>query len=166
MLVVEDDDLVRSFLCRALAGVAGEVDGCATGAEAMSAVARRRYGVILLDGLLPDIHGIDLGRQVIGTKNNTRLLNGIPYVIARLGGASTIKSCGKPVSFLGYQSILGLYLDLNVGNVGYKPGREIGTGQPIVVFRPNGLGWTVRPVHIPAADRARCSSLSINVGPR
>jgi two-component system OmpR family response regulator len=69
MLVVEDDDLVRSFLCRALAGVAGEVDGCATGAEAMSAVARRRYGVILLDGLLPDIHGIDLGRQVIGHVN-------------------------------------------------------------------------------------------------
>jgi hypothetical protein len=124
--------------------------------------------VILVAALVPTARHRErvLGRQVIGTKNNTRLLNGIPNVIARLGGASTIKSCGKPVSFLGYQSILGLYLDLNVGNVGYKPGREIGTGQPIVVFRPNGLGWTVRPVHIPAADRARCSSLSINVGPR
>lgn len=106
-----------------------------------------------------------LGRQVISTKRNTRLLNGIPRAIARAGGATRIKSCGKPVTFLGYQSTLAFYIDLNVGNVGYKPGREIGSGQPIVVFRPNGLGWTVRPVHLRAADQARCSALRVDTKP-
>ena len=69
ILVVEDDDLVRSFLCRALAGVAGEVDGCSTGAIAMAAVDRRAYGAILLDGLLPDIHGVELGKRMIEHAN-------------------------------------------------------------------------------------------------
>ena len=69
MLVVEDDDLVRSFLCRALAGLASEVDSCATAADAIRAVSRRRYSVILLDGLLPDTHGLDLAKQIIGHVN-------------------------------------------------------------------------------------------------
>jgi two-component system OmpR family response regulator len=65
ILVVEDDDLVRSFLSRALAGVGGEVEACATGAEARRAVDRRRFGVILLDGLLPDTHGVELARGLL-----------------------------------------------------------------------------------------------------
>jgi DNA-binding response OmpR family regulator len=69
ILVVEDDDLVRSFLCRALAGVAGEVEGCATGAAATAAVEHRPYGAILLDGLLPDTHGIELGKRLIEHPN-------------------------------------------------------------------------------------------------
>ena len=67
ILVVEDDDLVRSFLCRALAGVAGDVESCATGTEALRAVRRRRFGAVLLDGLLPDIHGVELAKKVIDT---------------------------------------------------------------------------------------------------
>jgi DNA-binding response OmpR family regulator len=69
ILVVEDDDLVRTFLCRALAGLGGEVDSCGNGSDALEAVSRRRYGVVLLDGLLPDIHGVDLGRKLIGHVN-------------------------------------------------------------------------------------------------
>ena len=72
ILVVEDDDLVRSFLCRALTGVAGDVDACATGAEAMRAVDHRRYGAILLDGLLPDTHGVELARKLIAHPNASR----------------------------------------------------------------------------------------------
>lgn len=65
ILVVEDDELVRSFLTHALAGDDSDVDGCATGSEALHLVARRTYSVILLDGLLPDIHGLDLARSLI-----------------------------------------------------------------------------------------------------
>lgn len=72
ILVVEDDDLVRSFLSRALAGLSGEVDACATGAEALRLVARRRYGVILLDGLLPDTHGIELARKLVAQRSVAR----------------------------------------------------------------------------------------------
>ncbi len=69
ILVVEDDDLVRSFLCRALTDVAGDVEACATGAEALRAVERRQFGAILLDGLLPDIHGLDLAKKLVGHRN-------------------------------------------------------------------------------------------------
>jgi DNA-binding response OmpR family regulator len=82
ILVVEDDDLVRSFLCRALADEAGDVDSCATGAEARLAVARRRYGVILLDGLLPDIHGFDLAHALLREPNAGR--SGICFVSGSL----------------------------------------------------------------------------------
>jgi DNA-binding response OmpR family regulator len=78
ILVVEDDELVRSFLCRALAGVSGHVDACATGAEALDAVSRRSYGVILLDGLLPDTHGIDLAGEILSDPNGSS--SGICFV--------------------------------------------------------------------------------------
>ena len=71
ILVVEDDHLVRTFLCRALAGLGNEVDSCGNGADALEAVSRRRYGVVLLDGLLPDVHGVDLGRKLIGHVNGS-----------------------------------------------------------------------------------------------
>ncbi len=82
ILVVEDDDLVRSFLCRALTGVAGDVDACATGAEAMRAVERRRYGAVLLDGLLPDTHGLELAKKVITHHNGAS--SGICFVSGSL----------------------------------------------------------------------------------
>ena len=65
ILVVEDDELVRSFLARALSGVSEHVDACGSGAEALEAVDGTRYAAILLDGLLPDIHGVERGRRLI-----------------------------------------------------------------------------------------------------
>jgi DNA-binding response OmpR family regulator len=81
-LVVEDDELVRSFLCRALTGVAGDVDACATGAEAARAVDQRRYGAILLDGLLPDTHGLELAMKLIAHSNGAA--SGICFVSGSL----------------------------------------------------------------------------------
>ncbi|MDQ6846306.1 MAG: response regulator [Candidatus Dormibacteraeota bacterium] len=82
ILVVEDDDLVRSFLCRALASIYGDVDACATGKDALRAVGSRRFGAILLDGLLPDIHGIELAKQLIVHPKATR--SGICFVSGSL----------------------------------------------------------------------------------
>jgi DNA-binding response OmpR family regulator len=90
ILVVEDDDLVRSFLCRAVTGLAGDVDGCASGAEAMAAVAGHRYCVILLDGLLPDTHGIDLARRVISHVNGAT--SGICFVSGSLRRPTAMRS--------------------------------------------------------------------------
>jgi DNA-binding response OmpR family regulator len=90
ILVVEDDDLVRSFLCRALADLAGDVDACATGAEARRAISQRRYAVILLDGLLPDIHGIDLARELLGEPNAAR--SGICFISGSLRHAHAMRA--------------------------------------------------------------------------
>ncbi|MHB8718648.1 MAG: response regulator transcription factor [Candidatus Dormibacteria bacterium] len=65
ILVVEDDELVQSFLCRALTGVGGKVVACATGAEALEAAATHGFAIVLLDGLLPDMHGVELGKRLL-----------------------------------------------------------------------------------------------------
>jgi DNA-binding response OmpR family regulator len=82
ILIVEDDELIRSFLGRAVAGLSGDIDACATGAEALQAVERRRFGAILLDGLLPDIHGIELARVLVSHSNAAR--SGICFVSGSL----------------------------------------------------------------------------------
>ena len=77
-------------------------------------------------------------------------------VVERDGGASRIKACGQPVSAVGLQSKVAWATSLNVGNVGFRPGREIDSGKPIVFFKPHGDGWEVQPIHIKAADVAGC----------
>jgi hypothetical protein len=77
-------------------------------------------------------------------------------VIKADGGPRRIRSCGQPVTLVGYQSELAWALGMNVGNVGYRPGRSIDQGIPIVVFKPHREGWQVRPFHLRSAGRARC----------
>jgi len=80
-------------------------------------------------------------------------------VIRREGGPARIRACGRPVTIVGWQSTLAWETGLNVGNVGYKPGRSIAKGDPIVLFKPHRLGWQVRPIHTVAPNRAACASL-------
>ena len=80
-------------------------------------------------------------------------------VIRREGGAARIRACGQPVTEVEWQSTLAWETELNVGNVGYNPGRAIDKGDPIVLFKPHQLGWQVRPIHTLASNRAACASL-------
>ena len=90
ILIVEDDDLVRSFLARALVDVSDHIDACGTGAEAARAVQGIRYGTILLDGLLPDVHGVDLARQLVRLPEAAS--SGICFVSGSLRRAVPIRS--------------------------------------------------------------------------
>lgn len=84
-------------------------------------------------------------------------------VIAKDGGAARIRSCGQPVTLVGLQSKVAWAIGLNVGNVGFRPGRAIASGMPIVYFKPHLNGWQVRPIHMPASDAGRrCNSLRRN----
>ncbi len=81
-------------------------------------------------------------------------------VVKRDGGALAIRACGQPVTLVGLQSKVAWATGLNVGNVGYKPGRSIDRGLPIVFFKPHEGGWQVRPVHMAAARPARAETTS------
>ena len=83
-------------------------------------------------------------------------------MVARDGGATRIKACGQPVSLVGLQSKVAWATSVNVGNVGFRPGHDINSGQPIVFFKPHLDGWEVQPIHINAADIAACKSLKID----
>ncbi|MGH2872605.1 MAG: hypothetical protein ACRDL5_09120, partial [Solirubrobacteraceae bacterium] len=83
-------------------------------------------------------------------------------VVSRIGGPAAIKSCGQPASLLGFQSTIAWVVGLNVGNVGFRPGRDIQAGGPIVLLRPVGLGWQVRIFNMPPSRAARCALLKTN----
>jgi hypothetical protein len=96
--------------------------------------------------------------ELIVDKHDAKLQRRLDAVIKRLG-ARNIRECGQPVTFVGFQSELAWEIGMNVGYVGYKPGRSISKGLPIVYFKPHGYGWQVRPIHIRASERARCDAL-------
>src|ERR1700681_3566679 len=65
VLVVEDDDAVRGFLTYALESGGHASLGVRTGEEAMAVLRETPTAVILIDGILPDMHGIRLARAIL-----------------------------------------------------------------------------------------------------
>jgi hypothetical protein len=89
--------------------------------------------------------------------------NSLEAAIKRDGGATRIRSCGQPVTDVGHQSVLAWDVGLNVGNIGYKPGKAIDSGKPIVFFKDHHSSWQVLPIHTLASESATCERLRINV---
>lgn len=111
-------------------------------------------------GRARDAHVEILNRRQAGVQ-----IDRLHKVIERDGGASRIRACGQPVTVLGFQSTLAWEIGLNVGNVGFRPGRSIHRGRPIVLFKPNHLGWIVQPIHTTPALRAQCARLKAATDP-
>ena len=65
VLVVEDDDAVRGFLTFALENGGHTALGVSSGEEAMAVLRTTPVSVILVDGILPDMHGIRLARAIL-----------------------------------------------------------------------------------------------------
>jgi DNA-binding response OmpR family regulator len=59
VLVVEDDDQIRRLLIQYLQERALEVDGARDGADALHQIAKRAYGVVILDVMMPFMSGVD-----------------------------------------------------------------------------------------------------------
>jgi hypothetical protein len=83
-------------------------------------------------------------------------------VVAKDGGADRIRACGQPVTLVGLQSKVAWATHLNVGNVGFRPGKAIDSGAPIVFFQPHGDDWRVLPFNMRKADAAICERLKID----
>ncbi len=63
-LVVDDDRLVRAQLNTHLGSYGFRIEESKTAYEAIQAAAIRRPSVILLDGLLPQMHGFEVARMI------------------------------------------------------------------------------------------------------
>ncbi len=145
--------------------LAGACLGRVLAAGSPTSVAARLTGVaiaaVLIGSLIPT--AVERARvahtEVEMSRQAAVQINRLEAVIKQLGGPSRIRACGQPVTIVGWQSKLAWEVELNVGNVGYKPGRSINKGNPIVLFKPHMLGWQVRPIHTLPANRAACSSL-------
>jgi DNA-binding NarL/FixJ family response regulator len=68
-LVVEDQTTLRELLCELLADEVGyQVEASASGADAKLRLARQRFDLVLLDLVLPDMHGFELLPLLAGAR--------------------------------------------------------------------------------------------------
>ncbi len=77
MLVVEDDREVRTLLRLVLQLEAVEVVEAADGQQALERIAAEPFDLVLLDLLMPRVHGLEVLRKIRGGGRNAR----IPVVI-------------------------------------------------------------------------------------
>jgi CheY-like chemotaxis protein len=99
VLVVEDDDAVRGFLTFALENGGHAALGVSSGEEAMAVLRTTPTAVILIDGILPDMHGIRLARAILDDPAFERV--GISFVTGaiREGRSATagVGALSKPL---------------------------------------------------------------------
>jgi hypothetical protein len=137
--------------------IVGATVGELLSAVPSSSAAMRWAGVaavvVLAVALLPTARTrLREARSQITTRHSAGIqIDRLQAVIDRLGGPARIKACGQPTTLVGYQSTLAWMVRLNVGNIGYRPGKAIGKGEAIVLFKPHLRGWQVRVYHTPRA---------------
>jgi len=76
ILLAEDNVVNQKVAVKMLERLGHRADVAANGAEAVAAVARQRYDVVLMDVHMPEMDGLDATRRVLGAGD------GSPYVIA------------------------------------------------------------------------------------
>ena len=144
----------------------------ATSAPALGAAGRRLAGarralatiagptlvLALLAALIPAASA-----RVTALRGDARLartsateLNRLEAAVASAGGATRLKACGQPVTLVGNQSTVAWVVGLNVGDVGFTPGRSIAAGEAVVVIKPHLHGWQIRSYN---TRRAGCAGL-------
>ena len=73
-LVVEDQTTLRELLCELLSDEGYEVEASASGAEARAQLGQGRFDLVLLDLVLPDMHGFELLGQLEGSRSRVLVL--------------------------------------------------------------------------------------------
>ncbi|TME49286.1 MAG: response regulator transcription factor [Chloroflexi bacterium] len=100
VLVVEDDGTVRGFLGRALESGGYVPVPVRTGEEALQVLhAQRGIAAALIDGLLPDMHGVRLADAILDSPKGQSVA--ICFVSGAVhdpkAGAGGVSALGKPV---------------------------------------------------------------------
>ena len=99
-------------------------------------------------------------RDIYHERGRTIQINKLGSYLAALGGPKAILACGQPVMNVEYVSILGWYMHLNTGTIGYRPQFELTRKHnPIVMFTPLSNGWEVKLYRTKPSLAASCAHL-------
>jgi two-component system OmpR family response regulator len=100
MLVVDDEDRICRFLGRALRSAGYEVDSATSGPAALQAVRAQEYDMVVLDLMLPGVHGSEVLRRMLDERPDRRILvlSAMTGVEARVGclEAGAVDFLAKP----------------------------------------------------------------------
>ena len=88
VLVVDDEDRICRFLGRALRSAGYEVDCVTTGPAALAAAAQHEYALVILDLMLPGLHGSEVLRRMLADRPDLRVL-----VLSATTGVRTRVGC-------------------------------------------------------------------------
>ncbi|PYR76008.1 MAG: DNA-binding response regulator, partial [Acidobacteria bacterium] len=67
ILLVDDETKIRNALASALREQGHEVVATESAREAQRLLARRMFDVLIVDNLMPELTGLDLIRELVGT---------------------------------------------------------------------------------------------------
>ena len=86
LLIIEDEERIRSLLRRALSAHEHQVDEAATGAEGLGLALANAYDLILLDLMLPGVSGIELLGHItqLRPEQHVMVLSAVPDVQTRI----------------------------------------------------------------------------------
>jgi two-component system, OmpR family, response regulator len=87
MLVVDDEERICRFLGRALRSAGYEVDSATTGPAALHAVRMHEYALVILDLMLPGLHGSEVLRRMLADRPDRKILvlSAMTGIEARVG---------------------------------------------------------------------------------
>jgi DNA-binding response OmpR family regulator len=88
LLVVDDEDRICRFLGRALRSAGYGVDYATTGPAALAAAAQHEYALIVLDLMLPGLHGSEVLRRMLAERPGEKVL-----VLSAITGVETRVGC-------------------------------------------------------------------------
>lgn len=88
ILLVEDEEAIAAIYKQELDKAGYQTDTFPTGGQALEAVQKKSYDVILLDIMLPDTNGVELLKKIksMATTKNARIL-----MVSNLGQESIMK---------------------------------------------------------------------------
>ena len=112
ILIVDDDESVRSLLARALKIWGYEIDTVRNGVEAITQVEKRSYDLVITDYMMPKMDGLELTRRIKAEHPSIPILlvtsNGPVYDLLKNGAAACII---KPFSIFELQNTVKTILD-------------------------------------------------------
>ncbi|HUY68282.1 MAG TPA: response regulator [Alphaproteobacteria bacterium] len=74
VLVAEDNPAVREFITRSLAGVGHKVEAAADGQQALDALAKGTFAVLVADIVMPNMDGIALALKAVRLYPDLRIV--------------------------------------------------------------------------------------------
>jgi CheY-like chemotaxis protein len=91
VLVAEDNDMNRELIVRQLSKLGVEADAMSTGREALAAVQRERYEVVLMDCHMPELDGRRAARAIRALEGDERHTTIVGITATAVGGE--IEAC-------------------------------------------------------------------------
>ena len=119
ILVAEDNEILRELHLRQLAKLGFTGESAANGLEVLECVSRRRYDLILMDIVMPDMDGFEAARMI---RLVERLTNTPHTPVIAVTGVSDLASCinegmdgylTKPVLLDDLQALLSRWISLD-----------------------------------------------------